>query len=117
MKPHYIEENFKVLCAHTKEVARLYFKALSIIKGEVKTVNLLMENNLKKADNNQNEIELLYLEKIERAFRRLDIDSQKIINNDFFYNNYKFWWLDLYSTSTYYRLKRVALARFLDNLN
>jgi len=59
----------------------------------------------------------LYILRIESAFKSLDTDSKRIINNDFFFNNYKFWWLELYSTSTYYRLKRVAMCNFLNLLD
>lgn len=110
------KENFKALCKHTEEIAHLYFKALSDIKGDVERVDLIMENNSKIERYAKDELNYLYLLKIEKAFRLLDVDSQKIINNDFFYNNYKFWWLELYSTSTYYRLKRNAIAQFLDYL-
>ncbi|MDY0100731.1 MAG: hypothetical protein WCZ47_04145 [Bacilli bacterium] len=116
MKTTNYKENFKALCKHAEEIAHLYFKALSHIKGDVKRVDLIMENNSKAGHYPKDEMNYFYLLKIEKAFRQLDVDSQKIINNDFFYNNYKFWWLDLYSTSTYYRLKRSAIAQFLQHL-
>lgn len=113
MKLIYTKENFKALCKDTQEVARLYFKALSNFKGEVERVDLVMENNSKANKQHRDEINHIYLLKVEKAFQKLDVDAQKIINNDFFYNNYKYWWIELYSTSTYYRLKRQAIVRFL----
>jgi hypothetical protein len=54
-----------------------------------------------------------YIDRVENAFKKLDPISQKIINNDYFFNAYKYWNMELFSTSTYYRLKRKAILLFL----
>jgi hypothetical protein len=105
----------RALSAETKEVARLYFQALdsSSLKNGRRDLNMSIH-----CDNyGRNEINNLFVAKIEGAFRRLDLESRRIINNDFFFNNYKFWWVELYSTSTYYRLKRIAMCHFLNYLD
>jgi hypothetical protein len=103
------------LCEETRQVARLYFRALNsvILKDGKYDLNMAIKERREMSD----DIHRLYTQKIEDAFRKLDVDSQRIINNDFFFNNYKFWWIELYSTSTYYRLKRTAICRFLDRID
>ncbi len=95
-------------------MARLYFKALDASSLRNGHANLNMAHT--SMEYRGNEVNKLYVAKIEAAFKSLDLDSRRIINNDFFFNNYKFWWVELYSTSTYYRLKRTAICKFLDSL-
>lgn len=106
---------FHDLCNETLEVARLYFRAFDsgVPQNGRRDMNMALDSHVKGS----NEANSLYIARIEKAFKSLDTDSRRIINNDFFFNNYKFWWLELYSTSTYYRLKRVAMCRFLDSLD
>ncbi|MDY0345710.1 MAG: hypothetical protein WCX85_02120 [Bacilli bacterium] len=106
---------FRILCDEAREVAKLYFKALQSANMRSGKYNLNMSVYSKAYEGE--DINKLYINKIENAFRQLDVDSKRIINNDFFFNNYKFWWLSLYSTATYYRLKRVAICRFLEFLD
>ena len=54
------------------------------------------------------------IEKVSNAFEALDEEEKRIINNDFFYQDYPFWWMDGYSKSTYYRLKRKAVIHFIE---
>lgn len=105
---------FRNLCNDVCEVARLYFKALQSanVRSGKYDLNMAVYSQAYQGE----DVHKLYISKIENAFRLLDVDSKRIINNDFFFNNYKFWWLSLYSTATYYRLKRVAMCRFLENL-
>lgn len=105
---------FRNLCSEVREVARLYFKALQSADVRNSKFDLNMAIYAKAYEGD--DVNKLFINRIENAFRMLDIDSKRIINNDFFFNNYKFWWLSLYSTATYYRLKRVAICHFLDNL-
>lgn len=105
---------FRNLCKETNEVARLYFKALDASSLRNGHANLNMAHT--SMEYRGSAVNKLYVAKIEAAFKSLDLDSRRIINNDFFFNNYKFWWVELYSTSTYYRLKRTAICKFLDSL-
>ena len=95
-------------------MARLYFKALQSanVRSGKYDLNMAVYSQAYQGE----DVHKLYISKIENAFRLLDVDSKRIINNDFFFNNYKFWWLSLYSNAPYYRLKRVAMCRFLENL-
>lgn len=105
----------RALSAETQEVARLYFQALDAASLKRGGRDLSMSINCHNYG--KNEITDLFIAKIESAFRKLDLESRRIINNDFFFNNYKFWWVELYSTSTYYRLKRIAMCQFLNYLD
>ncbi len=53
---------------------------------------------------------------IEYAISQLDVDSRLIIFNDFMAKNKGYWYLDYYSMSTYYRLRTIAINKFLDCL-
>ncbi|HOC80656.1 MAG: hypothetical protein WCS76_03340 [Bacilli bacterium] len=105
---------FRILCSEVREIAKLYFKALQSanVRSGKFDLNMAIYARAYQGD----DVNKLFISKIENAFRLLDVDSKRIINNDFFFNNYKFWWLSLYSTATYYRLKRVAICRFLEYL-
>ena len=56
----------------------------------------------------------LYLQKVEAAYLSLDEKERNLINNEFFYQNYHYWWIGLYSKTNFYRLKRRAMVKFLE---
>ncbi|MFA5421820.1 MAG: hypothetical protein WC344_03375 [Bacilli bacterium] len=105
-----------VLCREVKAVAKLYFAALDSASLRNGKSSLFMSSQ-PEVDYKGQEANKLYVDKIEGAFGRLDTESRRIINNDFFFNNYKYWWLELYSSSTYYRLRRNAICQFLEYLD
>ena len=51
---------------------------------------------------------------IEQAFYSLSSPLRKIINNEFFYQEYKGWWKDLYSEKQFKRLRKLAIYRFME---
>ena len=53
-----------------------------------------------------------YVLRVETAYEKLDPIDQDFINNDFFYQKYPMWWKDIYSKTTYYRLKRKSMESF-----
>jgi hypothetical protein len=54
---------------------------------------------------------------IQFAIDRLDEDSKTIIFNDFMAKKNHNWYLEFYSLSTYYRLRKIAVNKFLDCLH
>ena len=57
-----------------------------------------------------------YYRYIQFAFDQLDEDSRTIIFNDFMAKKNRNWYLEFYSLSTYYRLRKIAILKFLDCL-
>ena len=55
-----------------------------------------------------------FLSAVELAYSSLSAPLQKIINNDFFYQDYPGWWRLLYKKSNYQRLKNQAINQFLE---
>ncbi len=55
----------------------------------------------------------LFIKKVEETFDQLDSLEKLFINNEYFYQDYPYWWEDLYPASTYYRYKKKAVVRFL----
>lgn len=55
----------------------------------------------------------MYVARVEDTYKVLDSLDQLIINNDYFHENYPYWWVKQYSTTTYYRYKKRAVVRFL----
>lgn len=51
---------------------------------------------------------------VELAYASLSAPLQKIINNDFFYQDYPGWWKLIYKKNNYQRLKAIAINDFLE---
>ena len=51
---------------------------------------------------------------VELAYLTLDAPLQKIINNEFFYQDYPGWWELLYKKNEYLKLKNTAVNKFLE---
>ena len=58
-----------------------------------------------------------YLFLIHETLRRLTHEEQRLLRNDFLSPLSKNWWMEFYSKSTYYRLRHLAVDRFLDCLH
>ncbi len=58
-----------------------------------------------------------YLFLIHETLKYLSYEEQRLLNNDFLMPITKNWWMDYYAKSTYYRLRYVAVSRFLDCLH
>lgn len=50
---------------------------------------------------------------MEITLSSLSDDSRRIIEQDYIVKREKEWWLDFYSKTTYYRLKRKAIDEFI----
>ena len=51
---------------------------------------------------------------VELAFLSLPAPLRRIINNDFFYQDYPGWWKLSYNKRQYLRLKELAIKKFLE---
>lgn len=49
---------------------------------------------------------------VNRAYYQLSDEEQEIINNDFFYEAYPYWWKGRYPKSSYYRLRKRSMKKF-----
>ncbi|NTW96873.1 MAG: hypothetical protein HGB31_09680 [Erysipelotrichaceae bacterium] len=58
-----------------------------------------------------------YLFLIQEALKRLSQEEQRLLSNDFLSPLSKNWWMEYYSKSTYYRLRYLAVDRFLHCLH
>ena len=54
-----------------------------------------------------------YITYIDNILNSLNDDSRRILQNEFFDRKNAGWWYDIYSKSTFYRLKRKAVIQFL----
>lgn len=61
----------------------------------------------------EDEICTLYIARVNKALESLDNVQKYFLNNSYFNNKDKFWWVPLYSKTTYYRIRNDALKVFL----
>ena len=55
--------------------------------------------------------------KIDRILDKMDYESANFIRYEFLSNNYKSdWWMNYFSRSTYYRMKKKSMNNFLELL-
>lgn len=57
---------------------------------------------------------ILYIKKVKAAYSKLDSLEQRIINNEFFFQEYPDWWKKTYTKTTFYRLKKQSMKDFLE---
>lgn len=48
---------------------------------------------------------------------KLDLESRRILYNDFVVREERDWYMSYYSKSTYYRLKNIAIDKFIQNIS
>jgi len=51
--------------------------------------------------------------RVQTAYDSLDTLDQEFINNEFFGERYRYWWVNKYPPTTYYRYLNAAVWRFL----
>ena len=55
-----------------------------------------------------------YSLKVQNAYNKLSDSEKNLINNEFFYQSYTWWWKGLYSKASFYRYKKEAMRSFLE---
>jgi len=98
------EKSFKELNDLVEKVADKYFEA--------KQMTLLKERGELIAE--EDTPYDVYLYKVERAYAKLDPKEKNLINNEFFFQNYRDWWIGLYSKASFYRFKKQTMHKFLE---
>ena len=56
----------------------------------------------------------IFISRVEKAYSFLADPLKVIINNDFFYQDYPWWWKVQYSEKTYLLLKQIAIYQFME---
>ena len=51
---------------------------------------------------------------VENAFYSLPSPLRKIINNEFFYQDFPEWWKSIYSKKHFTQLKKIAIYKFME---
>ncbi|NLB48277.1 MAG: hypothetical protein GX813_00245 [Erysipelotrichia bacterium] len=100
--------SFKDLSAMTERVARRYFLARKV--AQLKADRLISEQLQEVSDTTCD----IYLTKVLEAFETLTEKERNLINNEFFFQSYQGWWKTIYTTSTFYRYKKLAMLHFLE---
>lgn len=99
------KEGEKTPYEEAKEIARLYFVACRILEHG-RTMNDSKEITMNDCKS--------YIMRVKDAYNQLDLVDKRIINNDFFFNDYPGWWTGVYTKSTYYRLRSRSIKNFLE---
>ncbi|MBO4856218.1 MAG: hypothetical protein J5511_02455 [Bacilli bacterium] len=90
--------NYNELKTTVEGIANQYFASLKILSESTK--------GKKK--------EALFVNRVKTAYAQLDGLEQRIINNEFFYQDYPNWWKHKYCKSTFYRIKKKSMVNFLE---
>lgn len=54
---------------------------------------------------------------VRKALNKLDSDEYRIFYEDYFMKTDRYWWQEYYSKSSYYRIKKLAMFKFLNCLH
>ena len=100
----------KSLNAVAEEVAQAYHAAKRQVNKTRATDNFALEKNQVYQDN------LEFLFAVDSAMMTLDSNEQMIIRNSYLRPQEKDWYLKFFARSTFYRLKKKALIKFLKAL-
>ena len=99
--------DFLRLATVVKEVADFYFYALKHVESRGR----IFDSEEAMCDYER------FVIRVRNAYDKLDNVEKAFINNDFFFEKYPFWWQNIYSKTTYYRLKRRSMTNFMEALN
>ena len=99
--------------SHTDQTSLVHFHA-SLYQSVIRRQRYHQEI---KANIDLNSHDKDYLFLIQESLRRLTHEEQRLLYNDFLSPLSKNWWMEFYSKSTYYRLRHLAVDRFLNCLH
>ena len=88
-----------------KQIASSYFHAKKMIDSKARSFS----DSVKSGES----IYSKFVDRVNRVFSKLDDMDKTIINNDFYYEDYQYWYTKYFSASTYYRLRNKAIKNFL----
>ena len=87
-----------------KEIAKTYFIAL-------RQIQLL---TFSSGEMDKYSPFYIYYADVEYAFSTLNRNEKEVINKEFFYNDYSYWWITKYKTREFKRIKSSAIKNFLE---
>lgn len=87
-----------------KEISKLYFLAL-------RNLNL---KSFSSGERDEFSPFLKYYSDVEAAFKILNEEQKRIVNNDYFHQAYPYWWESIYSKSKYNKKKKESLSLFVE---
>ncbi len=90
-----------------KEIVRVYFISLR----HINEINCTAFSN---GNDDYYSPFYKYFQDVEKAFCLLDVETQRIINNEYFYNAYANWWINDYSSIEFKKKKKIAVKTFLE---
>lgn len=93
-----------------KQIASSYFHAKKMIDCRERA---LSDSHSSSGEN----IYTRFVARVNKVFSNLDDMDRTIINNDFYYEDYQYWYTKYFSASTYYRLRNKAIKNFLSLYN
>ena len=102
---NYQKESLKSLSRHMELIAKTFFD----FKNERKENTCLADVDQFDSKHSQNS----FVHRVEEAFDGLNPIEQLFINNDFFYEDYPDWWMDLYTRTQYTRYMKRSIIHFL----
>ena len=97
--------SLSTLTKRMQEIANMFFTSKKYADITPKLYDI-------ETDTSQNQY-TLFVKKVENAYSQLDPLEQLFINNDFFYQNYPYWWMEVYTKQNYTLYKRKAIIHFL----
>lgn len=100
MKNQHLEDSIK-------DIARIYFLALQQMKS----------NYISSGEIDSFSPFYRYYIDVERTFRNLEVVDQRVINNEFFYDAYRDWWVGIYTEKQFKKIKRDAVKHFMEVFN
>ena len=93
------------LTKRMQEIANMFFTSKKFADITPKLYDI-------ETDTSQNQY-TLFVKRVEDTYATLDPLEQLFINNDFFYQNYPYWWMEVYNKKTYLSFKKKAIIHFL----
>ena len=86
-----------------KEIAKLYFVALRNMNYQSFNSDDSGYSPFKK-----------YYSDVELAFTQLDKEKRTLITKEYFYDDYRDWWIELYKPAKFLKLKKMAVKEFVE---
>ena len=99
------KSSLATLSKRMQEIANMFFTSKRIADVAPKFYDV-------ETDTSENQY-TVFVKKVEDAYKTLDPLEQLFINNDFFYQNYPNWWMEVYDKRTYSSIKKKAIIHFL----
>lgn len=114
---HYV---YSDMDKRVRDIARLY----NVYRVKVCFDSETTRDTLKIGRFGENEVDYLpspinkdiytrFIFAVEEAMKNLNTAEHEIIMREYIKREYTFWWISYYSRSTFYRIKRLALEKFL----